>query len=354
MNGGGVESVVMNYYRHIDHARFQFDFLVDADSRFIPRSEIESFGGRLIKIPPYQHQLAYQRELVSLFRRERWPIVHSHVNSLSVFPLRAAKRAGIPVRIAHSHSSNGGGRGEGVKDALKTVLKSQSTRYPTDLVACSDVAGRWLFGENASFTIIRNAIETKRFTPTPERQAAARVALGISERTFVIGHIGRIVPTKNHLFLLDIFKYLLDIEPNSLLLIAGTGPLLSDVKAKAAAFGDKVMFLGQRKDAAELYQAFDVFCLPSFYEGLPVVGIECQASGTPILASTEVTSEAAVTSLMEFEPLSSPPMVWAQRLCSMRGKSLLPNDALGLSEFDIEVNIGKIEKFYSSCLEKNI
>lgn len=109
MLGGGVESVIMNYYRSIDRSQVQFDFLVDSDSTLVPRDEIETLGGRVFEIPPYQHIAEYQMGLGRLFEQEGWPIVHSHINALSVFPLRAAKRAGIPVRIAHSHSTSGRG-----------------------------------------------------------------------------------------------------------------------------------------------------------------------------------------------------------------------------------------------------
>lgn len=128
MNGGGVEAVVMNYYRHIDRSKVQFDFLVDSDSTLVPREEIESLGGRVFEIPPYQHVIEYQRELLRLFRQEGWKIVHSHINALSVFPLRAAKKAGVPVRIAHSHSTSG--KGEYAKNALKTVRKPRQIDIP--------------------------------------------------------------------------------------------------------------------------------------------------------------------------------------------------------------------------------
>ena len=121
MVGGGVEAVVMNYYRHIDRSKVQFDFLVDSDSTLVPREEIESLGGRIFEIPPYQHAIEYQRELQSLFTQEGWKIVHSHINALSVFPLRAAKKAGVPVRIAHSHSTSG--KGEFAKNALKDCFR---------------------------------------------------------------------------------------------------------------------------------------------------------------------------------------------------------------------------------------
>ena len=116
MNGGGVEQVVMNYYRHVDRARVQFDFIVCEGSGLIPREEIESMGGRVFTVPPYGSLPRYMREIEVLFREQGWPIVHSHVNALSVFPLRADERADVPVRIASSHSSGGGGKGETVRD----------------------------------------------------------------------------------------------------------------------------------------------------------------------------------------------------------------------------------------------
>lgn len=177
MVGGGVEAVVMNYYRHIDRSKVQFDFLVDSDSTLVPRDEIESLGGRVFEIPPYQHIAEYQRELQRLFKQEGWKIVHSHINALSVFPLRAAKKAGVPVRIAHSHSTSG--RGEYAKNALKAVLKTQSNRYPTHRFACSQFAGEWLFGKAAHFEVVYNAIDLDRFRFNAEARAQARADLGL-------------------------------------------------------------------------------------------------------------------------------------------------------------------------------
>lgn len=177
MLGGGVEAVVMNYYRHIDRSKVQFDFLVDSDSTLVPREEIESLGGRVFEIPPYQHVVEYQRELQRLFKQEGWKIVHSHINALSVFPLRAAKKAGVPVRIAHSHSTSG--KGEYAKNALKAVLKTQSNRYPTHRFACSQFAGEWLFGKAEHFEVVYNAIDLDRFRFNAEARAQARADLGL-------------------------------------------------------------------------------------------------------------------------------------------------------------------------------
>lgn len=349
MVGGGVEAVVMNYYRHIDRSKVQFDFLVDSDSTLVPRDEIESLGGRVFEIPPYQHVIEYQRELQRLFRQEGWRIVHSHINALSVFPLRAAKKVGVPVRIAHSHSTSG--KGEHAKNAMKAVLKTQANRYPTHRFACSKYAGEWLFGKDSMFRVMPNAVDLSRFAPNDSDRVKTRKSLGVGEGQFLVGHIGRFVEQKNHFFLLEIFKSFLSICPEAVLALVGTGPLLDQVKDKARELDidDSVLFLGTRSDAPSLYRAFDVFCLPSLYEGLPMVGVECQASLTPILASNAITREAAATSLMRFQSLSDSPMDWARTLFEIsHKKSYLPSEIAGIRTFDIRNAAEQLELFYLS------
>lgn len=287
MNGGGVEAVVMNYYRHIDRTRVQFDFIVDEDSQLCPQSEIESLGGRVITVPPYQRQPANSRSLEQLFRDEGYRIVHAHLNTLSVFSLRAAKRAGVPVRIAHSHST--WGKGEFGKNVMKAVLHTQINRYPTYRLACSNYAGRWLFGKT-EFSVMHNAIVLDDFDYMPEERKRLRHELGIADSTFVIGHIGRFMKQKNHEFLLQVFAAFLSKHPDSLLLLVGEGELKGHIIEMTRTLGieDKVCFLGQRDDANKLYSVFDVFCLPSLYEGLGMVGIEAQRSGVPCLFSDQI------------------------------------------------------------------
>lgn len=350
MHGGGVETVVMNYYRNIDRSKYQFDLLVDADSSRVPISEIEELGGRVITIPPYQHQSAYQRKLQRLFKYEGWSIVHSHINAMSVFPLRAAKVAGVPIRVAHSHSTSGGG--EYAKNAVKGLLRPFSKSYATAYVACSRYAGEWLFGKEADFLVLRNAIDTQLFKPSKEARNKIRLALGIDKETFVVGHIGRFVEQKNHSYLLEIFKALKDLEPTALLVCAGEGPLFESIieRSKQLGLDGSVLFLGQYGRVFELYQAFDVFCLPSLYEGLPVVGVECQAAHVPLLVSNTVTSETSFTSLVDFEPLDSSPISWAEHLLRMRGRLFPPEDEDGIRSFDIVSSSLKLQRFYDRLL----
>lgn len=291
--GGGVEAVVMNYYRHLDHSKIQFDFICDDDSTNIPYDEIEKLGGKVILIPPYQKVFKYQRELRRVLRDGKYKIVHSHINTLSVFPLYAAKKVGVPVRIAHSHSTTN--KKEWKKNLLKQVLRPFSKKYATNYMCCSELAGRWLFGDKAydegKVYLLNNAIDLDKFKYDKKIKDKKRKELGIKEDTIVIGHIGRFVAQKNHTFLIDIFNQFHKKEKNSILLLAGQGPLQEEIKNKVRELGldDSVRFLGQRNDANELYQVFDVFLLPSLYEGLPVVGVEAQASGLLCFLSDDMT-----------------------------------------------------------------
>ena len=232
--GGGVEAVVMNYYRHIDRTKIQFDFLCDEDSTNIPYEEIEQLGGRVILIPPYQKVFKYQKELIRIFKENNYKIVHSHINTLSVFPLRAAKKAGVKVRIAHSHSTTN--KKEWKKNLLKQVLRPFSKVYATDYMCCSELAGRWLFGDKAydskKVYLLNNAIDLDKFKYNESLRKEKRKELGISDDTLAIGHIGRFIAQKNHAQLIDIFNEVHKQKENSILLLAGQGPLMEEIKNK--------------------------------------------------------------------------------------------------------------------------
>lgn len=295
MLGGGVEAVVMNYYRHIDRDRIQFDFIVDRDSKLVPKREIEDLGGRVLEVPPYQKLPAYIKALGDLFSRERWQVVHSHINALSVFPLGAAKRAGVPVRIAHSHSTSG--KGEWAKNALKALLRTQANRYPTHRFACSEYAGTWLFGNGADFAVVRNAFEVGDFAFDNTVRTCVRNELGLARSQRVIGHVGRFMIQKNHAFLLEVFAELAERCSDAVLVLVGEGALRPLIESRAIECGisERVHFLGQRGDVKRLYQAFDVFVLPSLYEGLGLVGVEAQASGLPCVFSNAIPREVSLT-----------------------------------------------------------
>ena len=298
--GGGVESVIMNYYRHLDHSKVQFDFICDEDSTRIPYDEIKKLGGRVFLVPKYQNLPKYLKALEKLFKENQYHIVHSNINTLSVFPLYAARKAGVPIRISHSHSTSN--PKEWKRNLIKNILRPFSKRYATEYFACSELAGRYLFGNKAfdrgKVKIIHNAIDIEKFKFDEVARKKLRKEFGIKDSTVVIGHVGRFVQQKNHTFLVDVFNEYHKKNLDSKLLLVGSGPLEDEIKKKVERLGfkDSVLFLGQRDDINKLYSVMDIFCLPSLYEGLPVVGVEAQAAGLPTIFSNRISEEVIVSS----------------------------------------------------------
>lgn len=351
--GGGVEAVVMNYYRNIDRSKIQFDFICDEDSTNIPYEEIESLGGRVYLISPYQKIVKYHKELKKILKENNYKIVHSHINTLSVFPLYAAKKAGVPVRVAHSHSTTN--KKEWKKNLMKQVLRPFSKMFATDYMCCSELAGRWLFGdkeyEKGNVYLLNNAIDLDKFKYDENIRTEVRKKFKINDSTLVIGHIGRFVEQKNHRFLIDIFNEVHKKNKDSLLMLVGQGPLQDEIKEKVKSLGldDSVVFLGQRNDANELYQAFDMFLLPSLYEGLPVVGVEAQASGLLCLLSDEMTKETKVLSSAVFMSLSDSAREWSNMITKKikKYKRLDTTKEITKNNFNIKEEAGKLENKYN-------
>ena len=350
--GGGVEAVVMNYYRYIDRNKIQFDFICDDDSTCIPKEEIESLGGKVILIPPYQKVFKYHKELKRVLKEGQYKIVHSHINALSVFSLCAAKSAKIPVRIAHSHSTSN--KKEWKKTLLKNMLRPFSKLFATDYFCCSELAGRWLFGnktyDQGKVYLLNNAIDVDKFKYNEKVRKTKRKELSIKDNEIVIGHIGRFVKQKNHEFLIDIFNEIHKQNKNTILLLAGDGPLKEEIenKVKELELDKFVKFLGQRNDANKLYQVMDAFVLPSLYEGLPVVGVEAQAAGLPCFFSTDMTKETKVLDTTEFIELTESPKDWAS-LILKKLKSYKRTDAtqeITNNSFNIKIESEKLEKKY--------
>ena len=309
MMGGGVESTVMNHYRHLDHSRVQFDFVVDDDSTVVPRAEIASLGGRVFTVPSYAKLPSYVQSLHELFAERHPNIVHSNINSLSVFPLGVAAQTGVPVRVAHSHSMSS--PGEGAKTAVKMTLRPFSRMFPTDYAACSNAAARWLFGgelvDEGKVHLIRNAIDIGRFTFRADAREAKRAELGVDRGQLVIGQVGRLCFQKNQMFSLAVFASFLKVRPDAVLVLVGGGDMMKDVRDRIRELGIErsVRMLGVRNDVNDLYQAFDVLMFPSTYEGLGMAAIEAQTAGLPVIASDEVPREAAIVpGLTRFLPLT--------------------------------------------------
>lgn len=352
MGRGGLETTIMNYYRHIDRSKVQFDFLVHREYKADYDDEIRSLGGKIYRLPrliPWSRE--YREKLDQFFEEHKdYRIVHCHIDCMASIPLRAAKKVGIPVRIAHSHGSS---QNKNLKYLLKLYYRRLIPKMATALFACGKEAGDWMF-RGAPYTIMRNAIDVARFTYNPEKAAEIRHSMGL-EDAFVLGHVGNFRVEKNHLFLLEIFAALLKKEPNSRLVLVGDGIQMDACVAKAQELRirDNVLFLGTRSDIPELLQAVDIFVLPSIYEGLPVTTVEAQAAGLPCVVSSGVPYECKLTEPVQQLPLEDGAEAWADVILGMRDYPRGNNyEAIAAAGFDIKANAKWLEEYYYNVYSK--
>lgn len=354
MGRGGLESMIMNYYRHVDRTLVQFDFLVHRRERADFDDEIEALGGKIYRLP---RLVPWSRRYLSALNRffdahPEYRIVHVHQDCLSSVILKAAARHHVPVRIAHSHNAN---QDRNLKYPVKLWYRRSIPRYAASLFACGKDAGDWMF-RGAPYQIIHNAIDAAAYSFDSETRAEMRCQLDLTDK-LAVGHVGRFNPQKNHPFLLDIFAALLKKEPTAVLLLVGGGEDMPVIQAKAQALGiaGHVRFLGVRSDVADLMQAMDVFVFPSRYEGLPVTMVEAQAAGLPCLISDRVPPECILTDgLVDVLPLSAAPEAWAEEILKKRAFPRTDRRAeIAAHGFDISAEAGKLQEFYLTAYEQN-
>ena len=345
MNRGGLETMLMNYYRRIDRKCVQFDFLTPRQGEKDYDAEIRALGGRIYHVPPVNPLSGgYYRELDRFFTQHpEYRVVHSHLDCMSAFVLRTAQRHGVPVRLAHSHSSN---QDRDWKYPIKLWAKRQIPAAATDLFACSRAAGEWMYG-GAEFRVLPNAVDANAFHFNASLRREVRAELGLDD-ALVLGHVGRFDRVKNHGFLLDIFAAAEHMEPRSRLMLVGDGDERAAVEDRARELGleKKVLFLGLRSDVSRLLQAMDVFILPSLYEGLSLAAVEAQAAGLPCLVSDTLPEEAVLTDRVQRLALTDPGR-WARLALRAAGTERQDTrQAICAAGFDIAENTRWLEGFY--------
>lgn len=344
MGRGGLETMLMNYYRSIDRTQVQFDFLTHRDFEADYDAEILTLGGRIYHLPPLNpFSRGYLSALGRFFaEHSEYRIVHCHLDCMAGIPLKAAKKHGVPVRIAHAHNNN---QAKDRKYLLKLLYKRMIPGTATNLLACSGEAGRWMFKRD-DFLVLNNAIDAGQYAFDPEVRRASRRELGISEDALVVGHVGRFDPQKNHGFLLAIFE---KMPTDSRLLLVGDGVLRAAAEQQAEELGirDRIIFTGVRSDVDRLLQTMDVFLFPSLFEGLPVSIIEAQAAGLPCLISDKVPIECKKTELVTQLPLDAAPEAWAEAVLTV-AKTPRTNtlEQIRSSGFDIQANAEWLADFY--------
>ena len=325
MHAGGKKNLVMEYYRHIDRSRVQFDFLCDSDSNSVPKEEIEELGGRVYMIPPYQNIFSNMNTMKKIFVENKYPILHGYNSTMNIFAMLVGKQCGIPVRINESISM---GHPSDKKNIIKNVLKPFSKCFATHYMSNGEVCGRWQFGDElfdaGKVAVFKTVIDTEKHQYDPELREKCRCEFGLSDN-IVIGHIGRFTAQKNTLFIIDIFKEIVNKEPKAKLLMIGHGDLEEEMmnRVKKYKLEDKVINLGKREDIHQFYNAMDCFLLPSLYEGLPVVGVEAECCGLPMFFSTEIPRESSpCEGIGYFIGLDKSAEVWADKVLEETKKNM--------------------------------
>lgn len=314
MDRAGIETMLMNFYRNIDRDSIQFDFLCNKSKPGDYDDEIRSLGGNIYVTPglsPFKW-FKYQRYMKQLFiAHPEYKIIHCQNEAMGFPALYAAKKAGIPVRIAHSHNTV---TRFDFKWPIKILYKFLIKYVATDLVACSHAAGKYLFGKDVK--VINNAINGEKFLYNEKIRNTLRNELNLVDK-FVIGHVGRFEPQKNHKFLINLFYEYQKLNDKAYLLLIGNGSLEDDIKelVNTLNLNDKVLFMGNISNVNDLYQVMDVFVLPSFHEGLPVVGVEAQFADLPCIFSSSITGEVQLSNDVSFIDLSTE--LWIEKLQSL-------------------------------------
>lgn len=329
LDGGGVDRIIYDYTMHMPYD-VQVDFAVSSKETGILEAPLIERGSYIFHVRRMRDGIAERnRQINKILTAGKYDIVHDHSGYKAAFLLRLAKKHGVRCRIAHAHLTSV--PESHMYHALRLILTKATLHYATDLFACGQDAGKWMWGNEVThrgFSVMPNAIDTDKFKFSKRVRAEIRQKLSVGD-SLVIGCVARFSYQKNHRRLLEIFKEVRGRKPNAVLLLIGRGELLSDTQDYANKLGiaDSTIFMGVRTDVDRLLNAMDVFVLPSHYEGLPVSLIEVQANGLPLITSSAVTEEAIVLPSSRRLSLNLSNMDWADaivRSASMRDEA--PDD----------------------------
>ena len=360
LDRGGAETMIVNIYRNIDRSKVQFDFVIHTEEKCDYDDEIRKLGGKIFSIPRYtgKNHFSYKKAWHTFFiNHPEYKLIHGHMRSTAGIYLKVAKKHGL-ITIAHSHST--ASRGNKIEQLAKNIMQLP-IRYLSDyLFACSDEAGKWLFGKDVNkrdnYSIIKNAIDVEKYTFNETIRNEIRKNLGI-ENKFVLGHIGSFTFPKNHKFIIEIFDEIRKINSNTVLLLLGEGELRPQIEKQVEDLGikDKVILTGTVPNVHEYLQAMDVFLFPSIFEGLGMAVIEAQAAGLPCVISDAVPDEAIVTDKVNIIPLNKQQssIQWANAIINIDIYNRREDTSRSLIEhgYDIKSEVEKVKNIYFDILK---
>jgi glycosyltransferase involved in cell wall biosynthesis len=355
----GVMHVVMNYYRYIEKKKINFDFLYFKEFDHSFKNEIISYDGRCFLLP--RPSLSSRRIYKDFFKEnaKNYDAIHLHPTFLNMFILPLAKKYGIKNRIVHSHTTM---YSDKFFSSIRNFFFNLPLRHNANwYFGCSIAAGDFLYGkkrflkDGKSF-LINNAINVDRFVFDVEQREKIRNEYNIKD-SILIGHVGRFTEGKNHLFLIEIFNEFVKLKPNAKLMLIGNGNLRDRIKEKIKYYNleDSVIFTGQVKNVNDYLNALDIFVMPSLYEGLPIVGVEAQTNGLPIVLSDSITREVGLVNY-RYASLDNSAENWAKEILDLylEASSFDRINALEIitaKGFNIKNEAQKLETIYSEIME---
>ena len=360
-NRGGIESYLINYYRHIDKELVQFDFIVPEGMVIAFEDEIKSMGGSI-----YKEIVGIKKNPIKgLFYDRKFFINHSeiqilHINDCSAANLRlmkTAKKCGVQTRILHSHNNDYLVPLRKRQLLVEKLNKKNLDKIATDLFACSDDAGRFMFGDR-SFKVVKNAVEVEKYLYSSDKRVLYRNEWGIPDNVNILGCVARFDYQKNHDYLLEIFAKYKRIDEKAILILVGDGPLRNEIENKIKVLGlsNSVKLLGMRADVSELLNAFDLFILPSRSEGLGIVFVEAQINGLGCVTSDNVPKEVNILDKIEYLALDEKAEIWAKRIDdiinNMKRDRTIDIQRVRDAGYDIKIEAKRLQDFYLSKIRK--
>lgn len=353
-NTGGVETYVINFIRHIDRENYEIYYPKRNGRSVVYQRELDELGIIGICFPENRHHiLKYRNAMDYIYNKYQFDVVYfNNCDLVSIDPLYYAYKYDVPIRIMHSHSSENTSKPNKFYHRMMEWWSNKKLdQYATHLFACSEVAGKWMFGDR-KFKIIKNGIDLKKYSFDPEKRKIIRTENGIDDQK-VIGFVGRLSPPKNPLMLLRIFSFIHQQDNNFVLWIIGDGEEKQEMQNLTRKMGieSSVNFFGIKQNVNELLNAMDCFLLPSLFEGLPFVLVEAQANGLPCVVSSAVSEEANIGELVEYVDLEQSPEYWAERVLEASKK-----DRVDVSQKLIEAgySIDNTAKIVSGIIEDAI
>lgn len=337
---GGVESYIKNLCEHLDPREFEVIYSW-------PEMEIE--GKKWIQPSNRHNYIKYIHFWHRFFKENRFDVIYYNTcDIVSVDLLKFAKRAEVPIRIIHSHNTDTQFKKKWFHHITEKNNRKNIGNIATNLLACSEEAGRWMFGKN-EFVVIKNGIDLKKYSYNIQFRDECRRKLGL-DKEYLIGCVGRLDLQKNPLMSVDIMKQISMVNEMTKFIVIGDGELKEQVEQsiKAKEIEDKVIMLGARDDVNKWYSALDCLIMPSLFEGLPFTLVEAQAAGLPCVVSSTVSDKANLTGLIRYVSLEEELEVWANKVleeCQNERKDVAQQlKGAGYSITDTTEHVSKIIK----------